>query len=420
MQGPPGEGAPRSEALAGRPLRGWIGIVLLLAIVAALSITTFDSIVYHPESDEGVYRAYAAQVAEHGPSALPSQFAAYCADAKRWILPSPLRVGYVALLAAVGSVFGVTLKTMTGLALAAHLALVALTWWCVRRARGELFALATAALVGCSALHLGMSRSALMDSVAALFQAASCWCFLELLARPERRLARAAFVLVYAATLLVKEPAVLYLVPFAALWLVERRLRATELGAGTVAAHLVAPLLIAAGAWTLAAGGPAPLVETVSVVRRSLAANTWAQDFLTGPWYRYVVDAVLLSPWVTLLGVAWIGVVLVRWRAGNGSAFDRRWCVLLVLALVAFSFVEKDIRYTMALHVPLAYCAWSTIDEVLVRARGAAGRALAAVVLALVLGSEIASFRYVFVERSTYDPITAVLVHVRGFLPRPR
>lgn len=409
MDDPRGAGRERAPNSRGT----WVALALLLGGIGALSVATFGSVAYHADLDEGTYQRYVAHVAEHGLGAFPELFRGYAADSERWIFPSPLRVGFVAGAAGWAQLFGASYLALSWFSLASHLAFVLLNFVCVRRHRGDRAALGVSALLGFSALHLVIARTALMDSHAVLWQAATFWLFVELLHAPARRLWSVLFVPVCAWTIVVKEASVLVVGPLALLYAVECLRSRGALSWQRGVALFGLAFTLAFGVLALAAGGIAELRECVQIVRVSLATNEWAKANLAGPWYRYVVDALLVSPYVTLVALLGAGAVLLRARdAAHERWLELRWFAIAALGIGGLSLIGKDLRYAMALHVATCLAAWCGLEFAFERARPAFARAGLAVAVLLLCVSELCTFS-LFIDRGLYDPVTHWLVRVR-------
>lgn len=397
----------------------WGALLVLLVGVGCLVGSTLSSVQYYPDSDDGIYRAYMQHIAAHGPSGFPELFRSYVADKSRWILPSPIRIGFIATSALWAKAFGPTLRALSYLSLVSHLAFVALNFAFARRWFGELRALLIAALTAFSCVLLGMSRQALMDSFATLTQALAIWLFLELVAQPSSLRWRIAFMLAFGFAVLVKEPYALLLGPFVAFAGLEKWGRKSPIGILPMAIALCAPLLVVALIYVWAAGGVDSFTSTVRVVRQSLATNEWARQFLSGPWYRYILDYLLLSPWTTLLAIAYLGALALHLRAGEWDRAQVWFALVGVLLLFEFSFIEKDVRYLMVLELPIRVFALFMLETAIPKRFTARRGLVSAILVALLCASEWASFHDIFVSQKTYDPTSAVLMNARDLLPGP-
>jgi hypothetical protein len=174
----------------------------------------------------------------------------------------------------------------------------------------------------------------------------------------------------------------------------------------------VVPLLGAILVAAVAAGGFDVAWRTLLTTVAQDGVNEYIVRYGGGPWFRYVLDYLLLSPWTTLAYIVWLG-----WLAASPRGDDDTWAwalvpVLVVAALVPFS---KSLRYVVALEAPMRLGAVLLLRRVLGGHRLAAV-GLAAAVLAIACADLIA-FRGLFIESQTYDPASFNLLLWRRLLP---
>ena len=138
--------------------------------------------------------------------------------------------------------------------------------------------------------------------------------------------------------------------------------------------------------------------------------NGYSLRFGSGPWYRYVVDFLLLSPWTMLLYLTWLGMLAAARRTDFRLLV---WALLPILYLVGLSPTVRFVRWAMPLDVPIrlgcVLAVWS-----LLRGRLAGARPVAIGLLMLV---DIGSFLAIFVTANVYDPTSDLLLWSRHFLP---
>jgi 4-amino-4-deoxy-L-arabinose transferase-like glycosyltransferase len=394
------------------------GAVLLALAAGALVASTLGSVRYAENPDEAYYVAYAGHIAEHGLAGFRQLFADYAAEPARWLYPNPLRLGFILLATGWSELFGPGFAALSLLSLVCHVALVGVSYLFLRGLLGPPRALAGTALIAFSPLLLGVARRAWVDGPATLAGLLVLWSFCAWLGAPERRGALARFAFALGAGVLIKETTVLLLLPCAAIAAYERMAgRALPLGALALATG--GALATCGALWWLAAGDAATVASIARIILVSPASNAYAQELGRGPWYRYAIDLLLLSPWPTLLGIAALGPAALRLRERKpGDAVV--WLGLALASLVAaYAPFTKNVRYVGLCEVPLrALAAWLVFAGA--GADSGRGRlALAAACIALLCLSGWLSFRAIFVEAGLYDPMTAPLLDLRGLLPHP-
>ncbi|HVN39782.1 MAG TPA: glycosyltransferase family 39 protein [Myxococcota bacterium] len=394
------------------------GAALLALSVGALVASTLGSVRYAENPDEAYYVAYAGHIAEQGLAGFRQLFADYAAEPARWLYPNPLRLGFILLAMGWSEIFGVGFASLSLLSLACHVGVVAASYLFLRGLVGPRRALAGSALIGFSPLLLGVARRAWVDGPATLAGLFVLWSFCAWLGAPERRGALARFAIALAAGVLIKETTVLLLLPCAAIAAYER-MAGRGLPLGRFALATAGALATCAALWWLAAGDAATVAAIGRIILVSPTSNAYAQELGRGPWYRYAIDLLLLSPWPTLLGIAALGPAALRLRERKpGDAVV--WLGLALASLVAaYAPFTKNVRYVSLCEVPLrALAAWLVFS--LTGADSSRGRlALAAACIALLCLSGWLSFRAIFVDAGLYDPMTAPLLYLRGLSANP-
>ncbi|MCK6448216.1 MAG: glycosyltransferase family 39 protein [Planctomycetes bacterium] len=399
-----------------RALVAWNACLLLVVGWGGYLAATLARVHYAPNADEAWYVRYASELSTQGLDAFPALFERYLADPAVQIYPNPLRVLYLVVAAGWSELFGASFESLSRLSLAAHLGAVLATFAGARRAFGARRALALAALLAASPLCSGLARRALMDSFATLTLVLAFWAFLGWVRECGSRRGAALFALALFAALVAKENHVLF-VPAFALGLVgftrsERR----ALPWGLALAAFAVPLAAAGATFALAAGGFGRVVELGRVILESPATNEYAQRYGGGPWYRYVVDFLVLSPWVTLAACAAIGGLCFA-RLGRGRR-ELVFCVaFLAFALLVFALFTKNVRYLAPLEVAWRALAVWFAFELGVRGFGRHGVRVAYVLIAAACVADAWSFHTLFVERELYDPVSAALLGLREIVP---
>ncbi len=399
-----------------RPFLYWLLVALLvLASGLMLRATLSMAVPYEPNSDEGYYLRMAAVLETEGLSAYPRLFEAWNRDTANWIYPSPLRVGHLLMLAGLLEVLPASLETLSWLSVASQLGWVLVCAWFARRLLPEGFALCLTLLLATAPLLLGSARLALQDSHLLFWLGLAIWSFLDCVRDPSQRGMRVVFALSFAMSVLVKETSALMGPVFLALLAWQCWVRREPLPVLSLGLLVVLPALLVLPTLLIAAGGLEPLLATARTVLGSPATNEYAIRYGSGPWYRYLVDYLLISPWTTLAACAGLGARLSGKRFEFGDRELTLLALLGCLLLVEMSFFTKNARYLLILELPLRALALAWIFGL---AGGARRTVLVAGFVLLVVVSDLSSFEYGWVRHKIYDPLTGTLMQLRGLLPR--
>jgi len=309
--------------------------------------------------DEGLYREYVNALRKDGLSSYPAIVQGYIEVQKELpgsILP-PLRFLYIFTAYLWCSTFGS--ETLNALRQVASffsiltLALAALFAW---RLRGPRWAIAIAALIAVSPTQLHMSQHALVDGFFTFWATLVLWLFWENLRAPRDWRWLFFYVIALALLVLTKENSFFVWIALVALIITNRWLQFGVVTSELLTATILGPLL---GVVVLIflAGGIDVFIQSYQL---SVGKNFQLQyAILTGdgPWYRYLVDLLLVSPIVLLLA---IGTIFRLNRAMKPE--------LIMSIFVAASYLVMcnvkygmNLRYANMWDLPLRFLAFSQI-----------------------------------------------------------
>ncbi len=183
------------------------------------------------------------------------------------------------------------------------------------RLGGGAIALCVTALMAVAPTQIHMSQHALIDGVFAFWATLSLWLLWENLQRPNRWPWLAAYGFALAAMVLTKENAMFAYLAILALLAANHWLRFGQLTMNLCFATLLGPLLGAVVLITLCGG----LGTTIEIYRLLVSkASTLEYAIVTGdgPWYRYLVDLMVVSPVILVLAIGGIFRLQTTERAG--------------------------------------------------------------------------------------------------------
>ena len=151
--------------------------------------------------------------------------------------------------------------------------------------------------------------------------------------------------------------------------------------------------------------------QALSAVVTQPGSNEYSLQFGGGPWYRYFVDHLLLSPWTTILYVVWIGYAL-------GTQLNDEelcaWTLVPPLFLVCVLPFAKFVRWALFLDVPLRL---GVVALLVSYARDRRAQLLVGLSICALTASQLAAFYRVFVANDVYDPVSVQLLAIERFLP---
>ncbi len=389
-------------------LRAWVLALLPAVLAGFLVVSTARQVRFMAHKDEGVYLYYASHIAEQGPAAFKGLTKTYLADERLHRYPPPFRLTTVGLQGLSVRLMGKSFRSLQAVSLGSFLLLLVLFFFGLRRLFDEKTAFLAALLLSVSPLYLGLARRALSDSlVAALAVLCLLW-FIRLLTskKPSSRQS-VGLAFLYMAAFLAREGNFL-LVPLSLAlagfhWIWTRRRPPVLL----LCAVSVFPLVWALSAVVLVCGGWEPFRQAFLANFHSVDNNPYALQFGSGPWFRYLVDFLLISPATTLFYLVWIGCLIAGGEREEGWVL---WALVPVLFLLLSAPFTKNVRYALMLEAPIRLGAAG-----LLRKQKPFYLALAVAGLLFLDGL---AFCDLFVSSNLYDPVTVNLLALRGFLPR--
>lgn len=363
--------------------------------------------------DEHLYREYVDTVGKHGLASYPFIVEAYIkqqAAANKALLP-PLRFLYILAGTAWKSTFGtdalLALRNVASLfSILTLLAAAGFAW----RARGLPFAVGVAALVGFGPMPLHMSQHALADGFFAFWALLCLWTLWQNLRTPADWRWLIAYALSLCCLVLTKENAFFAFVGILAILALNRWLAIGTISRELLAATFIGPLL---GVTILIclAGGLTNAITTYRDLVHQAEQLDYAILTGDGPWYRYLVDLMLVSPIVLLLA---FGAVFQLNRTMKLELF----CTIFVAASY---LVMCNVRYGMNLRygsmweTPLRILALSEL--VTLSSRVAKYRTLLlSGAVALVCAVELRNYLALTTQYPLYELVTEQLMRATHIL----
>ncbi|MBV9618258.1 MAG: glycosyltransferase family 39 protein [Verrucomicrobia bacterium] len=401
-----------------------VGIFLRITPGAFLPGASFHFLApLHPQPgwttigfDEGLYREYVNALAKNGVSSYPDIVQGYIDVQKNLpgsILP-PLRFLYIFAGYCWHSIFGTdalaALHQVAALFSVLTLTLATIFIW---RMRGSTWALAVAALIAVAPTQLHMSQHALVDGFFTFWATLTLWLFWENLQVPRNRCWLIAYIVALAFLILTKENSFFVWVALVALLIANRWFEFGTVSRELVIATILGPLLGVVVLIFLAGG----IDIFVQSYRLSVGKNfqlPFAVLTGDGPWYRYLVDLMLVSPIVLILA---LGAVFRLNRAMKPEWF-------MSIFIGASYLIMCNLRYGMNLRYgnmwdfPLRFLAVGEIIWLASFAKQFRGAIVAAVV-AVLASIEFHQYIVLAVRYPLYELITHDLLRALKILKTP-
>ena len=290
-----------------------IAVVLVFALGIALRTVPFASF-QNVGYDEALYHAYTTQLLERGLQGYPGiveGYIEYQKTLKGSILP-PMRFLYIGTSALWCRMSGVDPRAPGGdvlvyqalrrVASLFSILTLGVTFGLMWRLAGRGAALAVTALMVCAPTQIHRGQHALVDGFFAFWALLTLWLLWENLQRPHRPALWIAYGTSLALLVMTKENAAFVFVAIVAILVANRWLRFGTVNRPLVLATLLGPVVGALGLVALAGG-----LENLFTCYLLSVSKNFTLDFAIqtgdGPWYRYLVDLMLVSPLTLILAI---------------------------------------------------------------------------------------------------------------------
>ena len=363
--------------------------------------------------DEELYREYVDELSTKGLRHYPDIVINYIEKQLKLpgsILP-PVRFLYIFTAYLWHSLFGTdalsSLRSVASFFSILTFGLAAIFAWRVR-APGQCVALT--ALVAFAPTQLHMSQHALVDGFFAFWALLALWLLWENLQTPRNWGWLTCYSLSLALLVLTKENSFFVWIGIVAVLIANRWLRFGTVNRELVLATVLGPLL---GVVVLVflAGGLDVLFGTYRLLVSKNYQLPYAIKTGDGPWSRYLLDLLLVSPVVLLLAIGSV------FRINRSMRFE----LFLLVFIAATYLVMCNVKYGMNLRyanmwdVPLRFLALSTIVSLTAPLRRRREIVFVAAVV-LICALEFRQYVMLFVQFPLYELISELLLRASHIL----
>ena len=391
-------------------------------VLVALFIASFHIFVSFPKSDqyssgadEGVYYRQAKQIQINGIHGFKSVAQGYLQDKSSHIFPPPLRLLPLTLDAVALSVSD-SFTSLSFLSLLCFILLCLISYYYIADIWDSDLAVIAVVLLCFSPLCGAMAKRALIDSLTCLVMAFSLFSFIACIVHKTSR----HFVLFGFSLLLLqlmRETGFLvYPFYFAALLYLKYR-NDLEIDIHKILLCFILPMAALGVIYQLTYGlvNAYRIYEAIylDILTQPLE---YAINYMSGPWYRYLVDFMILSPVTILLAYMYCGHYILR------KAYDIRINLLLCFSfytILVYAFLPMSVRYVSILDIVIRILAALAVLA-LVSAfipNQAKKIVITAIIILILMGIDFRSFNKHFVTNNTYDPVSYNLLYAEKFVP---
>ena len=326
--------------------------ILVLAIAITVVLYSLQYLAsYASTADEGYYLRYTTFIKFNGLKGFPILYKDFIGNKQHWLFPPPSRLGFIMLCYIFANMCGCSFEAISLLSVFSYSLLLIVCYYFSKRHFGSKMALLFTILMAFSPLNMAVARRALTDSTAYLLSAFSIWLFYDLLKRTST-LKYILFIIVFSLAVLVKELTIILSFAFVLYLLYLKFFTKETFNIKNWFGVTLFPYLIVGCAYVISAGGIKYAIEIMKIVLASPKTNQYAILLGAGPWYRYIIDFVLLSPWVFILGAGFPLYYILKKKP------DEKIRYFIFISMFVFIFLSsclftKNIRYVILLDMVL-------------------------------------------------------------------
>lgn len=261
------------------------------------------------------------------------------------------------------------------------------------------------ALMSCAPVQIHFANYALIDSVFTMWALLCLWLLWENLRRPNDNRWLAAFGVCLACLVITKENSFFVYLGLAGLVAVNHWARFGKVTLKLLIVSFVGPLL-AVGLLVALAGGVGSFVEIYRLLVSKAEVLPYAILTGDGPWYRYLVDIMLVSP-----------IVLVLAIGGVFSQVKKQPVYVYLVAFVGFTYlIMCNVRYGMNLRYAsiweFSLCVMASAQVTAWTSRfGARQTLVSAIAIIGICAYNLRQYYIFFPTGQLYELVTAGLLH---------
>lgn len=365
-------------------------------------------------ADEGYYYTFVSFFAKEGFACFPKLINMFWADSQLQWYPTPSRLGYII---PAGMLFKLW-PSMAALGLFSFicysLALYVNHHFALKILKDRSSAYIMTAVLASSPLLMAMGRRALTEELLFLLWISILWLCTDYALNKERRhLGPICALFIWA--LMVKESSFI-LLPFIIMSCVMghsspgrpwRQITSVML-ALVLGVFLVPGMIVGFELWAK------HLVSLSKLGGEAVMVNPYVRDYCQGPWFRYIVDALLLSPIVTLIAIGFTGHMLL---SRGEFKLPYWWLFFFVLVYLGCTSLQMNVRYVISLEAVYALFAALALTAFLGRFNDERLRQrVGALLVSAIVVVNWAFFYNIFVVRGLLDPISSHLLMLQQFI----
>ncbi|MFH0840229.1 MAG: glycosyltransferase family 39 protein [Candidatus Omnitrophota bacterium] len=369
-------------------------------------------------ADEGYYFKYASLILKNGITEFPSLIEWYTGNEEAQLHPNPSRVGYILFIALSFKIFGISFTSLAQVSFLSFFLFLVVSFYFSNKHFGKNTALIYTLFLSSSPLIMAMARRALSDSCGNLFYALTIWLFFDFLTQ-NNKIKYSIFLLAYALCIMVRESSLVLLPFFAGFFCLYKYAYKRKISHLYLWGIMLIPVSIVGICYLILFAGfknMALFIETLFGIHFGVQDSQYAILFCGGPWYRYIVDYMVLEPLTMCLFIGYfIYILLIK-------KFDFKTMFFVIYFTIVF-LIMGNLQYTKVLRLVInldmvinLFAVWA-IYELFKQKNKNYQNYFVFIFSMIIFIANYLTFLDLFICKEIYDPVSYWLLKARGFIP---
>jgi len=177
----------------------------------------------------------------------------------------------------------------------------------------------------------------------------------------------------------------------------------------------VYPVLSAGIIYVLLSGGLSNFIDLAKTIVFHTLTNEYTLAYGSGPWFRYIIDFMLVSPWTVILCIGYI-FYLVQ-NINKSDSKDIYFLTILLALFILYNLFTKNLRFVIILNLPIRLFSLLMLYKLITIKKEKIKLTIKASIVLLICVTDFMTFNHIFVKRKVYDPVSTLLLGARKMIP---
>ena len=330
------------------------------------------SLVIHTNSakvakDEADYMLYTTIISDYGIQGFRKIVDWYGASEEHRFHPAPTRLGFILPLVLLFKFIPMSYLVIFLFSFSSYVFFLLISFYYSNKFFGKDIALSFCMLLSASPLMMAMGRTGLTDSLTNLLWGTSVWLFLDYTKNKNVK-SYLILILVLSWSVLVREITIFLILFFILAALVYKiRYRGSFTFAKIITLAIV-PAGIAFLTYFFMLGMDIgyffKMIHSIYLTHFKDHANHYATVLSSGPWFRYIIDFMLLAPAVTIFAIGYVFKLALEWKDMIWEKFFLLFYLVVMLVFLNLFPHSKVVRFAINLDMVLCLFAVFMLYEI--------------------------------------------------------